>query len=92
MQDRFFQKLFSTKAGGIINSFNKWKGLPIPKDNEALKKGRKFERALEVLLQANLKASYDPMKEINSRAQNAKRQCLRIMLEKSTSSTKRYFV
>jgi hypothetical protein len=50
VQDRFFQKLFSTKAGGIINSFNKWKGLPIPKDNEALKKGRKFERALEVLL------------------------------------------
>ena len=34
IQDRFFAKLFETKAGGIINSFNKWKNLPIPKDTE----------------------------------------------------------
>ena len=47
IQDRFFAKLFETKAGGIINSFNKWKNLPIPKDTEQMKLGRKFERGLE---------------------------------------------
>lgn len=70
IQDKFFKKLFSTKAGGVINSFQKWKNLPIPKDNEALKKGRKFERSLESIIHHGLKSSFDPMKEIYYEALN----------------------
>jgi hypothetical protein len=73
IQDAFFKKLFQTKAGGLLNSFNKWKNLPLPKDNEALKKARKFERGLENLLHGSLKSTFDPLKELYYEALNAKR-------------------
>ncbi|KAM3141229.1 hypothetical protein pb186bvf_006614 [Paramecium bursaria] len=92
IQDRFFAKLFETKAGGIINSFNKWKNLPIPKDNEAMKLGRKFERGLERFFQQILKASFDPMKELYFKSQNIKRQCLKKMFDNSMSGNKRLFL
>ena len=92
IQDRFFKKLLSTKAGGVINSFQKWKNLPIPKDNEALKKGRKFERSLEDILHHNLKASFDPLKDVYFEALNAKRYCIRKLLDKTMSANKRMFL
>ncbi len=44
-----------TSAGGFIDSFNKWKAVPERKDNEAFKKGSKFEKNLGLLIRNALK-------------------------------------
>jgi len=44
-----------TTAGGFMDSFNKWKALPEPKDTDAFKKGSKFEKKLNILINNKLK-------------------------------------
>jgi hypothetical protein len=87
IQDRFFRRLLGTKFGAYVNSFNKWKGLPEPKDA-----GNSFERRLSKIFGKYLKGTFDPLKDINYDAQAIKKLCLRRLLDKAMGQNKRMFM
>jgi len=92
IQARFFKRLFNTRAGLYVLSFQKWKTVPEPKDSEMYKLGNAFEKKLAKLIDNRLKSTFDPMKDINYDALSAKRWCIRVLIEKSMSGQKRAFL
>jgi len=85
IQHRFFKRIFNTRAGLYVLSFQKWKTVPEPKDSEMYKLGNAFEKKLARLIDNRLKSTFDPMKDINYEALSAKRWCIRVLIEKSMS-------
>lgn len=68
MRERFLKRLWLSKTGQYIDSFRKWKTIPLQKDNALLKLGAAFERKLNKLIHNGLKSSFDPLKDINFEA------------------------
>lgn len=82
----------STTAGAFIDSFNKWKALPEPKNIDELRKAAKFEKNLNILIHDKLKLTFDPLKDIYYDALSKKKQCVRVLIQKSMGEYKRMFL
>jgi hypothetical protein len=92
VQERFFARLYATKFGGVIVAFQKWKNLPEKKDYAEMKKGRKFEKALDIIFRNRVKTSIDPFKELYQEANNKKLYCLRKLQMLTMGLNKRLFL
>ncbi|CAK61775.1 unnamed protein product (macronuclear) [Paramecium tetraurelia] len=92
VQQKFFSKLFSTKFGGAIVAFQKWKNLPEIQNFENLKKGRRLEKILENLYRGRIKLSYDPLKDEYQEAMNKKLHCIRKLIILGMGLNKRLFL
>ncbi|CAK65705.1 unnamed protein product (macronuclear) [Paramecium tetraurelia] len=92
VQQKFFSRLFSTKFGGAIVAFQKWKNLPDIQNYENVKKGRRLEKLLENLYRGRIKLSYDPLKDEYQEAMNKKMHCIRKLIILGMGSNKRLFL
>lgn len=84
--------MLGTKFGAYVDSFNKWKGLPEPKDADRFRQGNAFERKLQKIFGKYLKGTFDPLKDINYDALAIKKMCMRRLLDKAMGQNKRMFL
>ena len=90
---KVFNRFFNTTAGRCVKVFQKWKGLPLPRDDQLIKRCNRLERVLTNIARKNIsRNSFEMLKECLEDGEACKKRAIRNLLQKTMSQHKRLFL